>query len=94
MMGDMVISCLTVITLALKETVQQYIKDFYDRPSQDTTSVADPEISLVQEFINSPEGNSCSLPASSCISLTLGVDDKLWRSIHEGQYVKFALCIT
>lgn len=90
MMEDMVSSCLAAITPALKETVQQCIRDFHEKPNQDATSVAAPQISLLEDLTNPPQGNSCSTPASSSISLTLGVDDKLRRSIHEGQYVKFA----
>lgn len=90
MMEDMVSSCLAAITPALKETVQQCIRDFHKKTNQDATSVAAPQISLLEDLTNPPQGNSCSTPASSSISLTLGVDDKLRRSIHEGQYVKFA----
>lgn len=81
---------LAAITPALKETVRQCIKDFYDRPKQETTSLADPQITLLQDLTNPQPGNPCRLPASSSIYLTLGVYDKLRRSIHEGQYVKFA----
>lgn len=50
----------------------------------------DLQISQLEELITPLQGNLCSTPASSSISLTLGVDDKLQRSIHDGQYVKFA----
>lgn len=90
MMENMVSSCLAAITPTLKETVQQCIKDFHDKSNQEASSAADSQISLLEELTTPPQGNSCSTPASSSISLTLGVDDKLRRSIHEGQYVKFA----
>lgn len=69
---------------------QQCIKNFHDGPNQDTISVAHPQKALLQDLTNPHPGNPCSLQASSFISLTLGVDDKLRRSIHEGQYVTFA----
>lgn len=90
MMENMVSSCLAAITPALKDTVQQCIKDFHDKPIQDANSVEDLQISQLEELTTPLQGNLCSTPASSSISLTLGVDDKLQRSIHEGQYVKFA----
>lgn len=73
------------VTPTLKETVQQCIKDFHDKFNQDANSAADPQISLLEEPTTPPQGNSCSTPASSSISLTLGVDDKLRMSIHAGQ---------
>lgn len=45
---------------------------------------------LLQDLTNSQSDNPFNLPASPSISLTLGVDEKLRRNIHEGQYVKFA----
>lgn len=84
MMENMVSSCLAAITPALKDTVQQCIKDFHDKPNQDANSTADPTISLLEELTTPPRGYSCSTPASSSFSLTLEVNDNLRRSIHEG----------
>lgn len=84
MMEDIVSFCLAAINPALKETVQQCKNDFFDRPNHDTTSVADPRISLPQYLLIQHKVIRVVYRDLPVFPFTLEVYDKFRKGILEG----------